>query len=101
MGSLDQTTPHPYVGDTIGSETGSIVEHTEPIEGPDVERARLRSYTVLTAKLLGIDLTADEIEPVVEQVARVAGLVDQLDRIDDDAITSAPRFRPGDRPIDR
>lgn len=52
-----------------------------------------RDYTVLTAKLLGIDLAADEIEPVTEQVIRVAGLVEAMDRIEDDSITSAPRFR--------
>jgi len=55
----------------------------------------LRDYTVLTAKLLGIDLDQDEIEPVATQVARVAALVDRLDRVDDDAITAAPRFVAG------
>ncbi len=54
----------------------------------------LRAYTLATARLLGIDLAADEIDPVVEQVARVAGLVELLDRVDDDAVTAAPRFRP-------
>lgn len=55
----------------------------------------IRAYTVLTARLLGIDLADDEIEPVTAQVARVATLVDQLDRIDDDTVTAAPRFRAG------
>ncbi|MCP5029436.1 MAG: hypothetical protein GY929_24455 [Actinomycetia bacterium] len=54
-----------------------------------------RAYTVLTAGLLGIDLADDEIEPVAAQVARVAALVDQLERIDDDRVTAAPRFRAG------
>lgn len=54
----------------------------------------LRTYTLSTAKLLGIDLADDEIDPVVEQVSRVAGLVDNLSRVLDDASTSAPRFQP-------
>lgn len=61
----------------------------------DPDRDLLRSHTITTAKLLGIDLAEDEIEPVLEQVVRVAGLVEQLDRIDDDRITPAPRFRAG------
>lgn len=54
-----------------------------------------RQYTVLTAKLLGIHLDDDEIDPVTAQVARVAELVEQLDRINDDTQTSAPRFHAG------
>ncbi len=65
---------------------------------PDHPTEDFRAYTVLTAKLLGIHLEEDEIEPVTEQVARVASLVEQLDRIDDDDITPAPRFRAGARP---
>lgn len=59
-----------------------------------MDAADFRTYTIETARLLGIDLADDEIEPVAEQVARVAGLVDQLDRIEDDASTAAPWFRP-------
>lgn len=59
------------------------------------DRDLLRTHTVTTAELLGIELAEDEIEPVLEQVVRVAGLVDQLERIDDDRITQAPRFRAG------
>jgi len=59
------------------------------------DRDLLRSHTITTAELLGIDLAEEEIEPVLEQVVRVAGLVAQLDRIDDDRITPAPRFRAG------
>ena len=54
----------------------------------------LRAYTIATAELLGIDLSDDEIEPVRAQVERVARLVDQLPRVDDDSITSLPRFEP-------
>jgi Asp-tRNA(Asn)/Glu-tRNA(Gln) amidotransferase C subunit len=46
------------------------------------------------AELLGIDLEPDEIEPVATQIERVAELVDRLPRLDDDALTMAPRFRP-------
>ena len=54
----------------------------------------LRRYTITMAELLGIDLDADEIEPVVAQVERIAELVDRLPRQVDDASTVAPRFRP-------
>ena len=54
----------------------------------------LRRYTIAMAELLGIALDADEIEPVVAQVERVAELVDRLPRQLDDASTMAPRFRP-------
>jgi|TARA_B110000037_G_C16931772_1_gene428905 Asp-tRNA(Asn)/Glu-tRNA(Gln) amidotransferase C subunit len=54
----------------------------------------IRRYTVAMAELLGIDLEPDEIEPVATQIERVAELVDRLPRLDDDALTMAPRFRP-------
>ena len=54
----------------------------------------LRDYTLRMAELLGIDLDEGEISPVADQVERVAQLVDQLPRVDDDAITSTPRFEP-------
>jgi len=56
--------------------------------------ADLRAYTLATADLLGIDLAADEIDAVVGQVERVAGLVEKLPHLDDDALTMAPRFEP-------
>lgn len=70
-----------------------MTDPDDPMVTPTADE--LRHYTVLTARLLGIDLGDDEIGPVVEQVARVAGLVEGLDRVDDETITSAPRFRPG------
>ena len=54
----------------------------------------LRTYTVVAAGLLGIELDQDEIDPVVAQVERVARLVDALPRVPDDAATMAPRFTP-------
>jgi hypothetical protein len=54
----------------------------------------LRNYTLAAAGLLGIELDDDEIDPVTAQVERVAGLVDRLPRVEDDAATMAPRFRP-------
>lgn len=53
-----------------------------------------RSYTLATAKVLGIELDDDEIDPVATQVERVALLVEQLPRVEDDESTMAPRFRP-------
>ncbi len=52
------------------------------------------SYTVAMAELVGLDLAPDELEPVVAQIERVAQLVEQLPRQDDDALTMAPKFRP-------
>jgi hypothetical protein len=52
------------------------------------------SYTVAMAELVGIDLAPSEIEPVAAQIERVAQLVQQLPRQDDEASTMAPKFRP-------
>ncbi len=54
----------------------------------------IRRYTVAMAEMLSLDLEPDEIEPVAAQIERVAQLVDRLPRLDDDALTMAPRFRP-------
>ena len=54
----------------------------------------LSAYTVATAELLGIELAADELDAVIGQVERVAELVDQLPRLEDDTITMTPRFEP-------
>ena len=48
----------------------------------------LRDYTLRMAELLGIDLDEGEISTVADQVERVAQLVDQLPRVDDDAIVA-------------
>lgn len=54
----------------------------------------LATYTRAIAEALGIELDSEEFEAVLGQVERVADLVDRLPRVEDDAVTMAPRFEP-------
>ncbi len=73
---------------SLAQKLGREVRYVGRVDGD------LRAYTLATAGLLGIELAPEEVDDVVGQVERVAGLVDKLPHLEDDSLTMAPRFEP-------